>query len=113
MVMEPQRQIDHFRALRNDLGAAAKAGKIVTDIAVILLDGKGQILAGEELVFGDETMKAFPVVGQEGVTLDPDFIEKFLTGCIITPTQKPGQSSPLDRIKRSPKPYFVCLFLRK
>src|ERR1700755_3375262 len=77
-MMEPQGQVDHFRALRNDLGAAAKAGKIVTDIAVILLDGKGQILAGEELVFGDETMKAVPVVGQEGVTLDADFIEKLL-----------------------------------
>ena len=85
----------------------------MTDIAVVLLDGKGQILAGEELVFGDETMKAVPVVGQEYVTLDLDFIEKFLTGCIITPTQKPGQSSPLDRIKRSPKPYLACLFLRK
>jgi hypothetical protein len=39
---------------------------------------EGQILAGEELVFGDETMKAVPVVGQEGVTIDPDFIEKLL-----------------------------------
>ena len=113
MVVEPQRQIDHLRALRNDLGAAAKAGKIVTDIAVILLDGKGQILAGEEVVFGDKTMKAVPVVGQECVTLEPDFIEKLLAGCIITPTQKPGQSSPLDRIKRSPKLYLACLFLIK
>ena len=85
----------------------------MTDIAVVLLDGKGQILASEELVFRDETMKAVPVVGQECVTLDPDFIEKLLAVCIITPTQKPGQSSPLDRIKRSPKPYLVCLFLTK
>lgn len=113
MVMEPQRQIDHLRAFRNDLGAAAKAGKIVTDIAVVLLDGKGQILAGEELVFGDEAVEAVPVVGQKDVTLDADFIEKLLAGCIITPTQKPGQSSPVDRIKRSPKPYLACLFLRK
>jgi hypothetical protein len=85
----------------------------VTDIAVVLLDGKGQILAGEQLVFGDETMKAVPVVGPEGVTLDPDFIEKLLAGCIVTPTQKPGQSSPVDRIKRSPKPYLACLFLTR
>ncbi len=51
----------------------------MADVAVVLLDGKGQILAGEELVFEDETMKAFPVVGQEGVPLDADFIAKFLT----------------------------------
>jgi hypothetical protein len=34
------------------LGAAAKAGKILPDTAVTLLDRDGQILAGEELVFG-------------------------------------------------------------
>ena len=67
----------------------------MTDIAVVLLDGKGQILAGEELVFGDEAVEAVPVVGQDDVTLEADFIEKLLAGCIITPTQKPGQSRRL------------------
>ena len=85
----------------------------MADVAVVLLDGKGQVFAGEELVFGDEAMETFPIVGQERMALEADFIEKLLTGCIITPTQKPGQSSPLDRIKRSPKPYFICLFLIK
>jgi hypothetical protein len=77
MVMEAKREIDHKGDFRDDLGAAVKAGKIVTDIAVALLNGKGQVLAGEELVFGDETMKAFPVVGQQSVTLDTDFMRSF------------------------------------
>ena len=106
MVMEPQRQIDHFRALRNDLGAAAKAGKIVTDIAVILLDGKGQILAGEEVVFGDETMKAVPVVGQECVTLEPDFIEKLLAEPApakagVASSRRPGSQGRVRRLTGS------------
>ena len=50
----------------------------MTDIAVVLLDGKDQILAGEEWVFGDETVKAFPVVGEEGLALEADFIEELL-----------------------------------
>ena len=51
----------------------------MTDVAVVLLDGKAQVLAGEELVFGNEAMKTFPVVGQERVAFEADFIEKFLT----------------------------------
>ena len=51
----------------------------MTDVAVVLLDGKAQVLAGEELVFGNEVMKTFPVVGQERVAFEADFIEKFLT----------------------------------
>jgi hypothetical protein len=62
----------------------------MADIAVILLDGKSQVFAGEELSFGDEAMKAFPVVSQERVAFEPDFVEVLLTGCIITPTQNPG-----------------------
>ena len=113
MVMAAQRQIDHDRAFRDNLGATAKAGQIVTDIAVVLLDGEGQVFPGQELIFRDQTMTAFPIVGQERVAGEAECIEKLLTGCLITPTQKPGKSSPLDRIKRAPKPYVVCLFLIK
>src|ERR1700747_2779134 len=49
------------------------------NVAVVLLDGEGQVFAGEELVFGDETVKAFPVVGEEGLALEADFIEELLT----------------------------------
>ena len=81
----------------------------MADVAIVRLDGKGQVFAGEELVFGDEAMEILPTIGQDRMALEADFIETLLTG-IITPTQKPGQRSPLDRIKRSPKPYFFCLF---
>jgi len=74
------------------------------DVAVILLDGKGQILACEELIFGNAAMESLPIVGHERVARDPDFFEMFSTGCIITLPQNPGKSSPLDRVIGSPKP---------
>ena len=51
----------------------------MADVAVVLLDGEGQVFAREELVFGDETVKAVPVVGEEGLALEADFIEELLT----------------------------------
>ena len=51
----------------------------MADVAVVLLDGESQVFAGEELVFGDETVKAVPVVGEDGLALEADFIEELLT----------------------------------
>ena len=51
----------------------------MADVAVVLLDGEGQVLAGEELIFGDEAMETLPIVGQECMAFDADFIEKLLT----------------------------------
>jgi hypothetical protein len=110
MVVKPQGQIDHSRAFGNDLGATAEASQIMADVAIVLFNGKGQILAGQELLLGNEALKPLPIIGEEDVTWDADFGEMLLTGGIITPTQQPGQSSPLTRIKGSPKPYFVWLF---
>ena len=83
------------------------------DGAVVLLDGKGQIRAREELVFGNAAMESLPIVGHTRVARDPDCFEMLLTGCIITPIQNPGKISPLDRVIRSPKRELFCLFLRK
>jgi hypothetical protein len=49
VVIEPQAEIDHSRALRDDLGPAPKAGEEMSDIAVVTLDRDGEILAGEQL----------------------------------------------------------------
>ena len=35
------------------------------DVAVVRLDGQGQVFAGEELVFGDEAMEILPTIGQD------------------------------------------------
>ena len=75
LVVKPQRPINHVRAFRDDLGAAAATRQIMADVAVVLLDGKGQLFAGEEPIFGNETMKACPIVSQEGVIFEADFIE--------------------------------------
>jgi hypothetical protein len=78
-MIDAQGQIDHLHDFGNDFGTAAEARENMADVAVVRLDGEGQVCAGEELVFGDETVKAFPVVGEEGLTFEADFIEELLT----------------------------------
>src|SRR3954471_12936270 len=112
MMQEPERPVDHVAGARGDLGAAAgagggEAGEVVADVAVVLLDREGQILAGEELLRRNQPVKAFPVVGQEDTPLDADLVEKSAAGRIITPTQLPGQGSPCHRVKGPPEPNLV------
>ena len=113
VVINPQREIDHFLDFGDNLGLAAEAGDEVADVAVVLLDGEGQVLAGKELVFGDEAVIAVPVVGDGLASGHADFIEKPLTCGIVTLTQNPGDSSLLHRIIRPPEPELVGLFFRK
>ena len=94
-------------ATGGDFGSAAKSGEIVADIAVVLLDTEGEVLAGKQLVLGDAAVIARPIVGQEDAAFDADFIEKPSAGCIVTLTQNPGQSSALERIECPPEPAFV------
>src|SRR5947209_5634104 len=107
MMQEPERPVDHVTGTRGDFGAAAEAGKIVADVAVVLLDREGQVLASEELLRRNQPVKAFPVVGQEDVALDADLVEKSAAGRIITPTQLPGQGSPCHRVVGPPEPNLV------
>ena len=113
VVVDPQGEINHFLGLGNNLGLAAESSEKMTDIAVILLDRKSQILAGEELIFGDQPVKPFPIVGDEGFTLEADFINEPLTGFVITAPQHPGDGAASDRIVRPPNPQLASLFLRK
>jgi hypothetical protein len=113
VVINPQGQIDHLDGFGDDLGAAAEARQKMANVAVVLRDGKGQVFAGEELVFGDEPMKALPIVGDEGLAFEADFIEELLTGFVITATQHPGDGSPSDRVIGPPNPELASLFLRK
>jgi hypothetical protein len=82
----------------------------MADVAVVLLDGEGQVFAGEELVFGDETVKAVPVVGEESLAFEADFIEEHLTGDVITATKHPGDGAASDRVIRAPNPELASLF---
>src|SRR4051812_11673476 len=92
---------------RGDLGAAAEAGEVVADVAVVLLDREGQVLAGEQLLLRDQPVEALPVVGQEDVAPEADLLEKSPAGRVITPTQLPGQGSPCHRIEGPPEPNLV------
>src|SRR3954468_759318 len=107
MVQEPERRVDHVTGARGDLGTATKTGEIVADVAVVLLDREGQILASEELLRRNQPVKAFPVVGQEDTALDADLVEKSAAGRVITPTQLPGRGSPCHRVVGPPEPNLV------
>jgi hypothetical protein len=113
VMINPQGQIDHFLGLGDHLGLAAEAREKMADIAVILLDRNGQVLAREELVFGDEPVKPFPIVGDEGLALEADFINEPLTGFVITATKHPGDGAVSDRVVRAPNPELASLVLRK
>jgi hypothetical protein len=52
VMIEPQAEIDHPRAFRDDLGPAAKAGQKMSNVAVVTLDGNREVLAGEQLFRG-------------------------------------------------------------
>src|SRR3954449_6942678 len=109
MVQEPERRVDHVTGARGDLRAATKTGEIVADVAVVLLDREGQVLAGEQLLRRDQPVEALPVVGQKDIALNADLVEQSPAGRVITPTQLPGQGSPCHRIVGSPDPNLVFL----
>src|SRR4051794_20561904 len=92
---------------RGDLRAATEAGEVVADVAVVLLDREGQVLAGEQLLLRDQPVEALPVVGQEDVAPDADLLEKSPAGRINTPPQFPGHGSPCHRVVGAPDPNLV------
>ena len=72
VVVDPQRQIDHFDDLGDDLRAAAEPREKVADVAVVLFDRDGQVFAGEKLDFRDEAVIALPIIGDERLAFDAD-----------------------------------------
>jgi hypothetical protein len=113
VVINAQREIDHFLDFRDNLGLAAETGNEVADVAVVLLNGEGQVFTREELVLGNEPMEAFPIIGDKSLAFEADFIDELLTGFVITATKHPGDGSASDRIVRAPNPELASLFLRK
>src|SRR5512143_2941627 len=113
VMISPQREIDHFLLFGDDLGAAAETGDEVANVAVVLLNGEGQVFAGEELVLRNEAVEALPVVGQQRFAFHASFIEEPLAGFVITATQHPGDGAASDRVIRAPNPELASLFLRK
>ncbi len=75
VVVDPQRQIDHFDD-GDDLRAAAEPCEKVADVAVVVFDGDGQVLAGEELVIRDEAVKALPIIGDEHLPSRPILLRR-------------------------------------
>ena len=104
MMVKPQGQVHHLNGFGNDLGAAAEAGQEMADVAVVPLDGEGRILAGEELVPGNDPVVPFPVVGDEGFALDPYLVEEPSEGPVVTASQYPCDGTAGDGVVRTPNP---------
>ena len=113
VVVDPQRQIDHFDDLGDNFCAAAEPREKMTDVAVVLFDGDGQVFASEDLVLGDEAVIALPIIGDEGLPFDADFVDELLACGVITATNNPGDGSPSNRVIGSPTPQFFSLFFTK
>src|SRR3954453_15622292 len=80
---------------------------MMADVAVVLLDREGQVLAREQLLGPDQPLETFPIISHEDVAVDADLVEKSPTGRVITPTHLPGQGSPCHRIEGPPDPNLV------
>src|SRR3954470_1710265 len=80
---------------------------MMADVAVVLLDREGQVLAREELLGRDQPPETFPIISHEDAAVNADLVEKSPAGRVITPTQLPGQGSPCHRIVGSPEPNLV------
>src|SRR5690242_14677630 len=80
---------------------------MMADVAVVLLDREGQVLAREELLGRDQPLETFPIIGHEDAAVDADLVEKSPAGRVITPTQLPGQGSPCHRVVGPPEPNLV------
>ncbi len=50
----------------------------MADVAVVLLDGEGEVFSGKELVFGDQPVIALPIIGGKGLAFQSDFVDEFL-----------------------------------
>src|SRR3954454_14023359 len=80
---------------------------MVADVAVVLLDREGQVLAREELLGRDQPLETFPIISHEDVAVDADPVEKSPPGRVITPPPLPGPGSPCHRSKGPPDPNRV------
>jgi hypothetical protein len=112
VVVDPQRQIHHFHGLGDHLRAATEPREKMTNVAVVLFDGDGQVFAGEELALRNEAGITLPIIGDERLAFDANFVEEMFACGVITATKNPGDGSPSNRVIGSPKPEFLSLFLQ-
>ena len=113
VVVDPQREINHFDDLGDDLCSPTKPRDKVADVAVVLLDSDGQVFACEELALGNETVVTVPIICDKRFAFEADFVDELLAGGVITATKNPGDGSPSNRVIGSPNPEFFSLFFTK
>jgi hypothetical protein len=65
------------------------------------------------LVIRDEAVIALPIIGDERLAFEADFVEELLACGVIAATKNPGDGSPSNRVVGSPKPQFLTPFFYK
>ncbi len=80
----------------------------MTDMPIILFNGKRQIHAGPQLLFQDQPVQPFPIIRHEEIALYFDFIQKSWpqVASLRPPTPRPGFFVPQDQRPAAPKPGF-------
>src|SRR5271168_3632281 len=106
-----QHEFDELASRREQ--AATEPREKMTNVAVVLFDGDGQVFAGEELALRNEAMITLPIIGDERLAFDTNFVEEMFACGVITATKNPGDGSPSNRVIGSPKPQFLSLFFTK
>ena len=86
------------------------AGDVVADVAVVLLDGEGEVFAGMELFFGYEPAEALPVVRDKEFAIHSDFVEEIPAGLVVALAKNPAKSCFSNRIESSHSRSFAVLF---
>src|SRR6202042_3640835 len=62
---------------------------------------------------GNEAVMTLPIIGDEGLAFDANFVGEMFACGVITATKNPGDGSPSNRVISSPKPQFLSLFFTK
>src|SRR5271167_2472990 len=84
VVVDPERQIHPFHGLGDHLRAATEPREKMTNVAVVLFDGDGQVFAGEELALRNEAVITLPIIGDERLAFDANFVEEMFACGVIT-----------------------------
>ena len=57
----------------------------------------------------NEAVITLPIIGEEGLAFDANFVEEMFACGVITATKNSGDGSPSNRVIGWPKPQFVSL----
>lgn len=107
-MMNQLKGVVHYgKAARGSLMPTDEAGSAVTDIAVGLLNGHGELLAGEETMGRDQPVKALPVISDEAAASVINPVDQLPVAGSATITQHPSERATRYAVNGAPEPDLV------